>query len=102
MRVTRNRLSASVEADLLAAGRVAVAEGRATSVSAWVNDALRRQVEHDRRMRALDAFLAAYESEHGPITEDEMRAAARRARSRAVIVRTPDGAAGVRTGHSSR
>jgi hypothetical protein len=85
---TRNRLSASVERELLDAGRVAVAEGRASSLSAWVNDALRRQAEHDRRMRALDAFLAAYEAEHGPITDDEMRDAARRARSRAVVIRT--------------
>ena len=32
----RERLSATVEADLLAAGRAAVGEGRAESVSAWV------------------------------------------------------------------
>lgn len=84
----RERLSATVEADLLAAGREAVAEGRAESISGWVNSALRRQAEHDRRMRALDEFLEAYESEHGEITEQEMQEAARRARSRAVVVRT--------------
>jgi hypothetical protein len=44
----RERLSATVEAELLAAGRAAVAEGRAESLSAWVNDALRRQADHDR------------------------------------------------------
>jgi len=38
-----------------------------------VNDALRRQADHDRRMRALDDFLDAYEAEHGEITEDEVR-----------------------------
>ena len=85
----RERLSATVEAEWLAAGRVAVAEGRAESLSAWVNDALRRQAEHDRRMQALDDFLAAYEAEHGEITEEEIRAAERRSRSRAVVVRTP-------------
>lgn len=85
----RERLSATVEAELLAAGRAAVAQGRAESISAWVNDALGRQVDHDRRMRALDDFLAAYEAEHGEITEDEMRDAARRTRARAVVVRTP-------------
>ncbi len=87
---TRERLSASVEAELLEAGRTAVAEGRAESLSAWVNEALRRQVGHDGRMEALDAFIDAYEAEHGEITDDEMRDAARRARSRAVVVRTPD------------
>jgi hypothetical protein len=85
----RERLSATVEAELLAAGRAAVAEGRAESLSAWVNEALRRQSEHDRRIQALDAFLAAYESEHGEITDDEMREAARRSRARAVVIRTP-------------
>jgi hypothetical protein len=85
---SRDRLSATVEAELLEAGRAAVTEGRASSLSAWVNEALRRQADHDRRMRALDAFLETYEAEHGPITDDEMRDAARRARSRAVVVRT--------------
>ena len=87
----RERLSATIEAGLLAAGRAAVADGRAESLSAWVNDALRRQAEHDRRIRALDDFLVAYEAEHGTITEQEMQDATRRSRSRAVVVRTsPD------------
>lgn len=86
---SRERLSATVEAELLAAGRKAVADGRAGSLSGWVNDALRRQAEHDQRMRALDDFLESYEAEHGVITEDEMVAATRRARSRAVVIRTP-------------
>jgi hypothetical protein len=85
----RERLSATVEAEWLAAGRAAVAEGRAESLSAWVNDALRRQAAHDRRMHALDDFLAAYEAEQGEITEEEIREAERRSRSRAVVVRTP-------------
>ncbi|MGH9137439.1 MAG: hypothetical protein ACRD0G_10390 [Acidimicrobiales bacterium] len=89
MTTTRERLSATVEAELLAAGRAAVAAGRAASLSAWVNDALRRQAEDDRRMQALDDFLAAYEKEHGEITEQEMQEASRRARTRAVVVRTP-------------
>lgn len=82
-------MSATVEAELLEAGRAAVAEGRAESLSAWVNDALRRQADYDRRMQALDDFLASYEAEQGEITEEEMREAERRSRSRAVVVRTP-------------
>jgi len=85
----RERLSATVEADLLVAGRAAVAEGLAESLSAWVNGALRRQADHDRRMKALDEFLDAYEAEHGEITEREMQAATHRARARAVVVRAP-------------
>lgn len=84
---TKQRLSASVDAELIAAAQQAVTEGRTESLSAWVNDALRLKAGHDRRLQALDDFLAAYEAEHGQITEDEMRDAARRARERAVVVR---------------
>lgn len=83
----RERLSASVEADLIAAGRAAVAAGRADSLSGWVNEALRRQADHDQRMIALDEFLRAYEAEHGEITEREIEEATRRSRSQAVVVR---------------
>jgi hypothetical protein len=83
----KQRLSASVDAAVLAAAQTAVADGRATNVSAWVNEALHRQAAHDDRMRALDDFLSAYETEHGIISEDEIRAASRTARARAVVVR---------------
>jgi hypothetical protein len=53
-------------------------------VSQWVNEALRSKAEQDRRLEALGAFLAEYEAEHGEITPEEIRAAARRARARAV------------------
>ena len=83
----KERLSASVDAVLVAVAQEAVAQGRADSVSAWVNEALRLKVAHDRRLRALDEFVAAFEAEHGEITEAEMSEAARRARGRAVVVR---------------
>src|ERR1700733_3974663 len=83
----KQRLSASVDAELLAVAQQAVAEGHSESVSAWVNDALRLKAQHDRRLQALDDFLAGYESEHGEITDDDMRDAARRARERAIVVR---------------
>lgn len=84
----KQRLSASVDAELLDAAQRAVDEGRASSLSAWVNDALRLKTDHDRRMQALDVFLAAYEAEHGTITDAEMGEAVRRARSRATVVRS--------------
>ena len=80
-------MSASVDRELMEVGNSAVAEGRAESLSAWVNDALRMKAEHDGRMRALDEFLTAYEAAHGEITEDQMKEAARRARARATVVR---------------
>ena len=84
---TKQRLSASVDAAVLAAAHAAVSDGRAANISAWVNEALHRQAEHDRRMKALDDFLLVYESAHGVISEDEIRLANRRLRSRAVVVR---------------
>ena len=83
----KERLSASVDAELVAAAHEAVARGQAESVSAWVNDALRLKADHDRRLAALDEFLAAYEAEHGEITEQEMHDAARKAKAGAVVVR---------------
>ncbi len=84
---TKQRLSASVDSGLLASAHAAVAAGRADSVSAWVNDALRRQLEHERRLAALAGYLTAYEAERGEIGEEEMLTAVRQAESRSVAVR---------------
>jgi hypothetical protein len=84
----KRRLSASVDADLMAAAAAATRRGQAPTVSAWVNDALRLKVEHDQRLRALAAFVDAYEGEHGEITPEEIESATRRASSRAVVVRS--------------
>lgn len=84
---TKSRLSVTVDADLVAAVHAAVAAGPAESMSAWVSDALRLKLEHDRRLRGLDDFIAAYEAEHGEITEEEMEAAERSMRQRAIVVR---------------
>ena len=83
----KSRVSVTIDADLIAAGQAAVAAGEAESVSAWVNEALRLKAEQDRRLRALDQFIAAYEAEHGEITDEEMDAAVRSMRERAIVVR---------------
>ncbi|SRR6266540_4131394 len=83
----RERLSATVEADALAAAREAVAEGRAESLSSWVNAALVREAAQDRRLRAVERFFREYETKHGEITAAEIDAATRRTRARAVVVR---------------
>lgn len=83
----KQRLSASVDTELMRTAQQAVAEGQVESVSAWVNDALRLKADHDRRLAALDAFLSAYEAAHGEITEQEIGEAVHRTRGRAVVVR---------------
>jgi len=86
--MSKQRLSASVDSDLIDAAEEAVARGQTESVSAWVNDALRLKLANDTRLEALAAFISNYEDEHGEITTEEMTQAARRARARAVPVRT--------------
>lgn len=84
---SKQRVSATADVELVEAGQAAVAAEEAESLSAWVNDALRRQADRERRLRALDDFLASHEAEHGAITADGMRDATRRARGRAIVVR---------------
>jgi Arc/MetJ-type ribon-helix-helix transcriptional regulator len=81
---SKQRLSASVDHDLIEAGQAAVEAGRAASLSAWVNEALRERTEHERRLRALDEFIADYEAEQGAFTEEEIEETTRRMRARAI------------------
>jgi hypothetical protein len=87
MKATKQRLSASVDAELLGAAETAAKRGEVANVSAWVNDAMRLKVEHDRGLTELAAVIADFEAEHGELTKEEMQRAARMARSRAVSVR---------------
>ena len=83
----KQRLSASVDAELLRLAEAAVSRRRSESLSAWVNDALRMKWEHEQRLEALEAFIATYEAKHGEITPEEMAMAQRHALARAVVVR---------------
>lgn len=83
----KGRLSATIDADLLAVGAAAVAAGRADSLSAWVNEALRRQADHDARLEALDEVIAEYEAEHGEITPEDIERANEYVRRNAIHVR---------------
>lgn len=59
-------------------------------MSAWVSEAMRLKDENDRRLQGMAAFIAEYEAEFGEITAEEIRAAERSARARAITVRPPD------------
>lgn len=85
---TKRRLSASIDAELMAAAEGAVERGAAPSVSSWVNEAFRRQIEHDRRLAAMDAFLAAFEAEFGEITDADIARATKLTRANATVVRS--------------
>ncbi len=83
----KERLSATVDAELLAVARAAVDAGRVESVSAWVNRALLREREHDERLKALEVLVADHESHHGAISDQEIRDARRRLSANTVAVR---------------
>ena len=85
------RLTVTVDPDLVEAGSAAVADGRAESLSAWVNRALAERVEKDRRLQALGGAIAAYEAAHGAITADEIAAQRRADRASARVVRSGGG-----------
>ena len=83
----KERLSISVDSSVAEQARQAVTDGRATSVSAWVTEAMRRHTEHDARLRAAGDFIAEYEAEHGVITAEDIVRANRRFAERAIVVR---------------
>ncbi len=87
MTTTKERLTVTVDPELVEAGIRAVGAGRASSLSAWVNEALVVRVERDRRLEALAEAIAGYESDNGEITLAEITAQARIDREEAVVVR---------------
>lgn len=83
----KQRLTVTVDPELVAAGSRAVEAGSAESLSGWVNAALVEQARRDQRLEALSAALADYEAEFGEITAEEMAVQLRRDRQEAVVVR---------------
>lgn len=89
MSARKERVTVMVDRDLLEAANQAVASGRASSLSAWVNAAMAERAAKDRQLRALAAAIASYEAEFGTITEAEMIAQQREDRRTAIAVRVP-------------
>lgn len=87
MSTRKERLTVTVDPDLIHAGSNAVAEGRAESLSAWVNSALAEKVTKERRLAALAEAVAVYEEKHGAISVQELAEQARADRESAVVVR---------------
>jgi ribonuclease HII len=83
----KQRLTVTVDPELVAAGSRAVAEGHADSLSGWVSTALAEKVRRDEQLAQLRAAIADYEAEFGEITPDEVVAQQRSDRAGAVVVR---------------
>jgi Arc/MetJ-type ribon-helix-helix transcriptional regulator len=82
--MAKERLSASVDIELIEQARAAVAAGRADNVSAWVNEALRLYADEDRGLAAFDKYMTEYEAEFGEITPEEIKAVEREMKEKAV------------------
>ena len=96
MRVNKERLTVTVDPDLVRAGNEEVAAGRAESLSAWVNLALAERAVKERRLRAMGEAIAVYEAEFGAITAEELAAQQRADRGSARVVRSAPIAAKMR------
>ncbi|MEO5679295.1 MAG: hypothetical protein ABIS47_06475 [Acidimicrobiales bacterium] len=83
----KQRLTVTVDPELVEAASRAVANGEAGSLSGWVSAALSEKVDRDRKLGHLRAAVADYEAEVGEITAEEMVAQARADREDAVVVR---------------
>jgi hypothetical protein len=87
MRRTKERVTLTLDRELVEAGGQAVRSGQADSLSGWINQALSEKVARERRLRGLAAAVAAYESEFGQLTEAELDAQRRADRREALVVR---------------
>lgn len=86
---TKQRLTVTVDPELVEASRRAVEAGEADSVSSWVSIALEEKVRRDRKLRLLAAAVADFEREFGEITDEEISAQRRADRQHATVVRGP-------------
>ncbi len=83
----KQRLTVTVDPELIEAGQRAVEAGEADSVSGWVSAALEEKLRRDRKLALLQAAVADYEDEFGEITAEEIARQARVDREDAVVTR---------------
>jgi uncharacterized protein YllA (UPF0747 family) len=87
MSARKERLTVTVDPEFIEAGNDAVAEGKAESLSAWVNAALAERVARERRLVALTQAVTTYEERFGVISAQELAEQARADRESAVVLR---------------
>ncbi|MDE0118280.1 MAG: hypothetical protein OXT07_16895 [bacterium] len=79
----KERVTITVELDLLDHAKSAVQAGVCRSVSEWISQAMAEQLARDDRLVALDELIAEFEALHGPITDEEIEEQMRRDREAA-------------------
>lgn len=86
--MSKKRVTVSIDEELVVAANAAVEEGRARSMSGWVESALIYKSADDERLRALEEAIQAYETEHGVLTDEQIERRKRLDREAAEAVRT--------------
>ncbi len=87
MSTRKQRLTVTVDPELVEAGNRAVVAGAADSLSGWVSKALAEKVRRDEQLEHLRAAIADYEADFGEINADEMAAQRRADREDSLVVR---------------
>ena len=87
MQRNKERLTVTVDPEVIRAGNAAVRAGRAKSLSEWANSALVDRASDEKRERAARRAVKAFEAEFGAFTPAEIEAQAARDRASAVRVR---------------
>lgn len=72
MTIRKQRLTVTVDTELVEAAVRAVEAGEADSVSAWVGIALAEKAQRSRRLELLRLAITDYEAEFGEITAEEI------------------------------
>lgn len=93
----KQRLTVTIDPELIEAANRAVADGDADSLSGWVNTALSEKVGRDQKLQHLRAAIADYEAEFGEISTEEIAVQRRADREDAVVVRGRRSSAAGRT-----
>lgn len=92
----KERLTITLDAELVRAGHRAVRAGTAESLSAWINDALAEREIRQQRLHAMSEAVAAYEAAFGALSREELAAQQRADERAATVVRGTSQAAGKR------
>ena len=82
-------MTVTVDRALVEAANEAVASGRASSLSTWVNAALAERAAKDRHLHAMAEAIAGYEVEFGAISAAELISQQRDDRRTSIAVREP-------------
>ncbi len=68
----KQRVTVTVDEELLETANRAVSEGLARSVSEWVSEAMAQRRDRDARLAVIRRLVEEYEAEHGFISDEEI------------------------------